>query len=188
LAEEFGAELIHERFIENPFLEKFYQSPAEYAFPLELSFLMERFTQLKPYADPKHFSEKVYIGDYFFDKCLVFARKNLPEDQYILYKQLHNALATQLPEPEIIVFLYNRVEALQQNIALRGRSFEQNIPNEYLTSIEESYAQYFETVTDKPVLILDITESNFVKDEAKYSDIKNLLYQNWPLGTTFIKI
>ncbi len=187
-AQEFGAELILERFIENPFLEKFYQSPAEYAFPLELSFLMERFGQLKPYAATKHFPEKVYIGDYFFDKCLVFARKNLPEDQYILYQQLHNALATQLPKPEIILFLYNKVETLQKNIAQRGREFEQNIPDEYLSAIEESYAQYFETVKDKPVIIADITNCDFVQDESKYKALKAVLQQKWPGGKSFIKI
>src|SRR5688500_10518663 len=78
LAEELKAELILERFIENPFLEKFYQNPAEYAFPLELSFLMDRFAQLKNYAEPKHFSGNIYMADYFFDKCLVFAKQNLP--------------------------------------------------------------------------------------------------------------
>lgn len=188
LAEELNAELILERFIENPFLEKFYQSPAEYAFPLELSFLMERFAQLKPYAEQKYFSGKVYMGDYFFDKCLVFARKNLPEDQFSLYKQLHSALATQLPKPQIILFLHNNVKALQKNIAQRGRDFEQNIPDEYLSSIEESYMQYFETVKDIPVLIADVTEGDFVRDEAKYQKLKEILTQKWPLGTSFLKI
>src|SRR5688572_19180385 len=117
LALEFNAELILERFIENPFLEKFYENPAENAFPLELSFLMDRFSQLRNYAEPKHFSGRPYMADYFFNKCLVFAKQNLPADQFELYSKLHEALIIQLPKPGIILFLYNKVENLQKNIA-----------------------------------------------------------------------
>ena len=122
LARHYNARLILEQFADNPFLPKFYENPAQYAFPLELFFMAERYKQLKELVQIDDLFQTVTISDYLFTKCLLFAKVNLPDQEYKLYQKLFEIMSTQLVQPELLIYLHAPVSKLQTNIRKRNRS------------------------------------------------------------------
>ena len=135
LAEETGSRLILEQFSDNPFLARFYEDPERYAFQLELSFLSERYQQIKTeLGHPDLFGQSV-ISDYFLAKSFIFSKHNLKDDEMILFEKLFSIINLQVPRPDLYVYLHLPVEKLLENIRKRGRSYEKNIQSEYLKEV-----------------------------------------------------
>src|SRR4051812_5068949 len=128
LSKRLNARLILEEFADNPFLPKFYENPAQYAFPLELFFMAERYKQLKDLLHTTDLFKSATISDYLFTKCLLFAKVNLPETEFHLYQKLFDIIHQQLIHPDLLIFLHAPVNRLQDNIKKRQRSYEQAIP------------------------------------------------------------
>ncbi len=184
LAKQFNGKLILEQFKDNPFLEKFYKDPDKYAFPLELSFLAERYQQLIKDLSNLDLFHSLTISDYFLNKSLIFARKTLGDDEYQLFRSLFNIMDANLPKPDLLVHLYVRVEKLQANIKKRGRTFEQNISDEYLQKIQDSYFQYLNQQPKLRILLLDTNDIDFVKNPQHYNYIIEALSREYPVGIT----
>ena len=165
LARHYDARLILEQFADNPFLPKFYENPAQYAFPLELFFMAERYKQLKELVHTGDLFQSTTVSDYLFTKCLLFARVNLPEQEYKLYQKLFDILQSQLVQPEILIYLHAPVAKLQTNIRKRNRPYEQGIPDEYLLSIQETYTQYIRQHNIRS-LFVDVSNADFLGNEA----------------------
>lgn len=164
LSKHYNARLILEEFADNPFLPKFYESPQQYAFPLELFFMAERYKQLKELIQQKDMFQSLTISDYLFTKCLLFAKINLPTDEYKLYQRLFDIIHQQLIKPDLLIYLHSPVEKLQQNIKKRNRVYEQNISNEYLHDIQETYTQYIKQHSYK-TLFVDVSEADFLGND-----------------------
>lgn len=165
LARHYNARLILEQFADNPFLPKFYENPVQYAFPLELFFMAERYKQLKDLVYTGDLFQSLTISDYLFTKCLLFARVNLPEQEYKLYQGLFEIMQSQLVQPDILVYLHAPVTKLQSNIRKRNRSYEQAIPDEYLLNIQETYTQYIRQHNIR-TLFIDVSNADFLGNEA----------------------
>src|ERR1700742_3957584 len=160
LAKQYNARLILEQFADNPFLSKFYESPDQYAFPLELFFMAERYKQLKELVYTGDLFQSLTISDYLFTKCLLFARVNLGEQEYKLYQGLFEIMQSQLVQPELLIYLHAPVTKLQTNIRKRNRPYEQAIPDEYLFSIQETYTQYIRQHNIR-TLFVDVSNADF---------------------------
>jgi len=171
IATDFDANLILEEFENNPFLPKFYEDPEKNAFPLELSFMAERFQQLIGKGSNLNLFSKIKIADYSFFKSKLFAQNNLKEDEYNLFNKLYNIMFSSIKHPELLIYLHSNIERLQKNIQLRGREYEQNIDNEYLKNIEQKYFDYLKKQDNFPVLIIDVSNIDFVKDKKHYQKI-----------------
>ncbi len=171
IAADFDANLILEEFENNPFLPKFYEDPEKNAFPLELSFMAERFQQLIGKGSNLNLFSKIKIADYSFFKSKLFAQNNLKEDEYNLFNKLYNIMFSSIKHPELLIYLHSNIERLQKNIQLRGREYEQNIDNEYLKNIEQKYFDYLKKQDNFPVLIIDVSNIDFVKDKKHYQKI-----------------
>ena len=178
LANDSGARLILEEFAENPFLPKFYNDPEKHAFPLELFFMAERYYQLKN-LDLQDLFQPYTVSDYFFIKSKIFAKNNLKADELQLFNKLFDIMLSSLPKPDLVVYLHADINRLQQNIKKRGRHFEQDISNEYLYNIQNKYLDYLKKQDDFPVLILDVTNIDFVKDKSVYMLIKSFLSEKF---------
>jgi deoxyguanosine kinase len=165
LARHYNARLILEQFADNPFLPKFYENPAQYAFPLELFFMAERYKQLKELVHTGDLFQSLTIADYLFTKCLLFARVNLPEQEYKLYQGLFEIMQSQLVQPDILVYLHAPVTKLQSNIRKRNRPYEQAIPDDYLYDIQETYTQYIRQHNMR-TLFIDVSNADFLGNEA----------------------
>ena len=185
IAEQYNAQLILERFADNPFLPKFYSDPDKYSFPLELSFLADRYRQLKDELVSRDLFKSFTIADYYFMKSLVFATTTLNGDEYNLYRQIFYIIYGSLPKPDIFVYLHINADRLLENIANRGRSFEKSISKKYLENIQESYFSFFRQNPENRYLVLDINKIDFVENPGHYELIKDIiLTKDYPVGMT----
>ncbi|WP_347050521.1 2-amino-4-hydroxy-6-hydroxymethyldihydropteridine diphosphokinase [Flavobacterium olei] len=171
IAEDFNAKTVLERFADNPFLPKFYKDQNRYAFPLEMSFLADRYQQLSDDLAQFDLFKDFIVADYHIFKSLIFAKITLAEDEYRLYRNLFDIIYKEMPKPDLYIYLYQNTERLLQNIKKRGRNYEQNIEADYLEKINNGYLEYIKSQTDLNVLIIDVSDRDFVKKHEDYSYI-----------------
>ncbi len=182
ISEDYNAMLILEQFEDNSFLPKFYKDQARYAFPLELSFLAERYQQLKNLLSNQDIFKDFTISDYFINKSLIFSRKTLQSEEYKLYHKLFEIISQMIPRPDLLVYLYSSVERLQENIKKRDRSYEQNIKNEYLESIQQSYFDFIRQQKNLRILIIDTNNIDFVNNIEDYNKVVDVIFRDYPIG------
>lgn len=175
LASDYNARLVNEQFDDNSFLPKFYKNPEKYAFPLELSFLAERYQQMKDVLSSGDLFHNFIIADYFIAKSLVFAKKTLQQDEFSLYSRLYKIINTTLPAPDLVVYLYVDIDQLQENIRKRGRSYEQAIPDAYLRKIQDSYFEFMQQREDLRILIIDMNDIDFVENPEDYKKLREII-------------
>lgn len=187
LARHYNARLILEQFADNPFLPKFYENPKQYAFPLELFFMAERFKQLKELLGQKDMFQSITISDYLFTKCLLFAKVNLPDDEFRLYQRLFDIIHQQLVQPDILIYLHAPVAKLQQNIKRRGRSYEQKIKDDYLFNIQQTYTQYIKQHNLK-ALFVDVSNADFLDNPQHLQAIIDALDQDYAGGQHYVTL
>ena len=187
LSKHFNARLILEEFAENPFLPKFYENPHQYAFPLELFFMAERYKQLKDLLQTKDMFQNVTVSDYLFTKCLLFAKVNLPDEEFRLYQKLFDIINPQIVQPDILIYLHTPVNKLQENIKKRNRKYEQSIPNDYLFSLQETYTQYIKQHHIK-TLFVDATNADFLDNSAHLKVILDALEKDYEHGQHFLTL
>jgi len=187
LSKHFNARLILEEFADNPFLPKFYQNPDQYAFPLELFFMAERYKQLKELLQTNDLFQKTTISDYLFTKCLLFAKVNLPEEEFRLYQKLFEIINPQIIQPDLLIYLHSPVSKLQENIKKRNRAFEQEIPNDYLFTLQETYTQYIKQHNIK-TLFIDASNADFIGNEKHVNIVLEALDKDYENGQHFITL
>lgn len=171
IASDFNAKLILERFKDNPFLPKFYENPSRYAFPLEMSFLADRYQQLLDGIAQYDLFKDCVVADYDGYKSLIFAKVTLVEEEFNLYKKLFHYMHKDLASPDMYVYLYQNTERLLENIRSRGRSFEQGIEADYLKRINDGYFDFVRSLPQDKVKIIDISEKDFIKNRRDYLSI-----------------
>ncbi|MEN9382345.1 MAG: hypothetical protein RI940_1228 [Bacteroidota bacterium] len=187
LSQHYNAKLVLEEFAENPFLTKFYENPKQYAFPLELFFLAERFKQQQDLIKHKDLFQEVTISDYIFTKCLLFAKVNLPEEEFRLYQKMFDVFYQQLNPPDILIYLHAPVNKLQGNIKKRNRKFELAIPDEYLFKIQETYTSYIKQHNVKTIFV-DASNADFLYNEAHFKVITDALEKDLEDGQHYFNL
>jgi len=187
LAERLNARLILEEFADNPFLAKFYDNPAQYAFSVELFFMAERYKQQKDLVSQQDMFKTLTISDYLFTKCLLFAKVNLPDDEFRLYQRLFDTMHHQMIQPELLIYLHAPVSKLQENIKKRNRPYEQNIQNDYLYKIQQTYTHYIKQHNMK-TLIVDTSDADFMGNPKHLDTILDALEKEYEDGQHFISL
>jgi deoxyadenosine/deoxycytidine kinase len=178
IAEEFDAKLVLEQFADNPFLPKFYNDQERYSFPLELSFLADRYSQIKKQVFNPDLFHTLLVSDYFFAKSAIFAQNTLKDDEYRLFRQIFDIVFESMPKPDLYVYLHADTDQLLKNIKSRGREYEQNISSEYLDKIKNGYFGFFKQITSFPILIIDINKIDFVENSEHYEQLKRSIFQS----------
>jgi len=168
IAEDFNAKTVLERFADNSFLPKFYENQSRYAFPLEMSFLADRYKQLSDDLAQFDLFKEFIVADYHIFKSLIFAKITLTEDECRLYRTLFDIINREMPKPDLYIYLYQNSERLLQNIKKRGRSYEQEIQVNYLDKINSGYLDYIKSQTELNILIIDVSGRDFVKNQEDY--------------------
>ena len=187
LSKHYNARLILEEFADNPFLPKFYENPKQFAFPLELFFMAERYKQLKDLLHTQDLFNSITISDYLFTKCLLFAKVNLPADEFKLYQNLFDIIHQQLIQPELLIYLHSPVARLQQNIRKRNRSYEQQIADDYLFNIQETYTQYIKQHNVK-TLFVDASNADFLGNKSHLQVIIDALDKEYEQGQHYLTL
>jgi deoxyguanosine kinase len=188
LSEHYNSKLILEEFADNPFLPKFYEEPEKNAFPLELFFLAERYHQLKNhFAGPDLFSQRT-ISDYFIGKSLIFAKTNLGADELRLFRNLYDIMFTNLPRPDLLIYLHLDLETLQANIRKRGRSYEQSIQLDYLEKVQKGYLDFLKQQKGLRTLVISTRTIDFVANKQHFDRILTVIERKYPVGLHFIDL
>jgi 2-amino-4-hydroxy-6-hydroxymethyldihydropteridine diphosphokinase len=173
ISDEFNAKKVFERFADNPFLPKFYKNQERYAFPLEMSFLADRYQQLSDDLAQFDLFKNFIVSDYYIFKSLIFAQVTLQKEEYVLYRKMFNFMYKEIAKPDLYVYLYQNKNRLLDNIKKRGRGYEQKIQPEYLQKIHDGYANFIKTEKNLNSIIIDISDIDFVKNKKDYTYILN---------------
>jgi deoxyguanosine kinase len=176
LAERLNAKLILESFEDNPFLEKFYNDPASYAFRTQMFFLLERYTQLQD-LHQKDLFHSCIVSDYVFEKDKIFAYMNLSDDELKIYEQVVQGLDKGIIAPDLVIYLQSSVERLMQNIRKRGRPIEQEITEDYIDSLNEAYNYFFSRFKASKVMIVNCEEADFVNNPEDFENLVNEIFK-----------
>jgi len=187
LSKQLNARLVLEEFADNPFLSKFYENPDQYAFPVELFFMAERYKQLKDLLHTKDLFQSITVSDYLFTKCLLFAKVNLSEEEFRLYQKLFDIIHQQVLKPDLLIYLHAPVQKLQQNIRKRNRSYEQDITDEYLFNIQETYTNYIKQHNIK-TLFIDASNADFLSNPLQVKTIMDALENDYEDGQHYLTL
>ncbi|PKO93917.1 MAG: deoxynucleoside kinase [Betaproteobacteria bacterium HGW-Betaproteobacteria-1] len=176
LADRYSATLLLENAEANPFLPRFYQDVQRYALPTQLFFLFQRAGQLGDLTQRDMFASAT-IADFFLEKDPIFARLNLDDEEFALYRQIYKHLQLKASTPDLVIYLQTPVDALQERIAQRNVNYEQEIPREYLARLAEAYSEFFHQYDTSPILIVNNEKLNITADEASLDMLINRALQ-----------
>ncbi len=168
LAEDFNAKQVLERFADNPFLPKFYEDEERFAFPLEMSFLADRYQQLSDDLAQFDLFKSFIISDYYIFKSLIFAQVTLAHEEFLLYRRMFDIMYKEITKPDLYIYLYQNTDRLLENIKNRGRDYEQNITAGYLKKIHKGYVNFIQSERNLNTLIIDVSELDFVSKRSDY--------------------
>ena len=171
IGDEFNARLVLERFADNPFLPKFYKDKDRFAFPLEMSFLADRYQQLSDDIAQFDLFKNLIVSDYYIFKSLIFSQITLQKDEYNLYRRMFDVMYKEITKPDLYIYLYQNTERLLENIKKRGRDYEKDIQPGYLDKIHKGYFNFIKTEQDLNTLIIDVSDMDFVKNIEDYHSI-----------------
>lgn len=175
LSQDFNTKLVLERFAENPFLPKFYDQKERYAFPLEMSFLTDRYQQITEGLAQFDLFKSFIISDYYIFKSLIFAKITLQKEEFKLYRKIFDIMYKEIIKPDLYVYLYQKPERLIKNIKKRGREYEKKIKTDYLEMIHQGYLSYINATDNLKFVIIDVSNLDFVKNIEDYNLIINKL-------------
>ena len=170
LSDHFGGRILLEQHEENPFLKDFYNNPRQFAFPVQLFFLLSRYRQQQEIPQRELFQD-LLVTDYMFAKDRIFASLNLEDRELILYDKVALMLERDILKPDLAIYLQSNTERLMSNIRKRNRHYEKTIASEYIRSLNEGYNRFFLNYSDSPLLIVNSTEIDFVNKEEDFEDL-----------------
>ena len=180
LQPRFAAGLQMEAFEENPFLSGFYADRARYAFQTQMFFLLSRYRQQQ--SLPSLLKRGPLISDYMFGKDSLFAHMNLSGDELDVYKQLYGVLADRIPLPDLVVYLRATTDVLMLRIAMRDRAYEREMDRAYIDGLRQAYERYFAAYTRAPLLILDVDDLDYVRDQSALAFVEGKIRMALGIG------
>ena len=175
IAEDLQAKLFLERFAENPFLPKFYDDADRYAFPLEMSFLADRFKQQRELSEQLNLFGQGVVSDYEVHKSLIFTQFTLSSDEFALYRTIFYNMMPDVQKPDLYILLKQTTPRLLTNIKKRGRSYERTIDAEYLDMVRQGYQDFKRSHPDWNIVEIDLSELDFMTNDRDYHEVINRL-------------
>lgn len=176
LSQRLNGKLILENYEENPYLEKFYSNPPDYAFRAQIFFLVERFTQLQK-LHQKELFESYIVSDYIFEKDKIFAYMNLSDDELKIYEIITASFDRNIVQPDLVIYLQSTDEKLMSNIRQRNREIEKEITEEYVSDLNEAYNYFFSRYKGSRVMIVNCEEIDFVNNRIDFDNLVTEIFK-----------
>ena len=167
LAQTFDYPLLREPVAENPFLARYYREGRRHALPTQLFFLLHRAQQIANVRTQDLLGSSL-VADFMIEKDDMFARLTLDENEYQLYRQIHDSLSLDAPVPDLVIYLQAPADVLLERIRTRGIEFERGIDGDYLNALIDSYTEFFHFYNDAPLLVVNATEIDFANNESHF--------------------
>ena len=177
LAEHLGAEALLEKAEENPFLERFYQSPRHAALPTQLFFLFQRARQIQDLRQSDMFTAPIRVADFLMEKDRLFAQITLDDDEFRLYEQVYSSLTLDAPQPDLVIYLQAPLATLIERVNKRGRKIERSIDPLYLQKLADAYTRFFYYYNDTPLLIVNAAEIDLVNNRQDFEMLLDRITQ-----------
>jgi len=156
LARECNFTLMEENMQDNAFLERFYGDMKRWAFHSQVFFLMEKIRQVEEVksllASTSVVQDTPIMQDVYSYAKAQHELGNMDDAEWELYQKIYNEFAAHLPSPDLIVYLDTSIPEIQNRIAKRGREFEKDIPEEYLTLLDTLNHRWLEENKRIPVV------------------------------------
>ena len=187
LAGHLDCDLMLEQFQENPFMEKFYDDPERFALSVELAFVSDRYRQLRERLGARNLFRQVLVSDYAFVKSMIFAKANLPADEFKLFRTMFKLMDAQVAQPEVVAILDPNPEKIRQQIETRGRSYEQDMPQDYLDKIAYHYQRHYRYARGSRILWIDSTDIDIVNRPADAKRLASLVLEPRKPGVYSLK-
>lgn len=171
LTERIGAQLgwrtAFESVADNPYLPDFYSDMKVWAFHLQIFFLGHR---AKQYLDLAQAPQSAILDRSIYEDAFIFARalhhmNNLGERDYLAYRRLFDLVVSQLPPPDLLIYLKAPVGVLMTRIQSRGREIESGISADYLKLLESFYDDWMRAFDICPVLTIHTDDLDFVNQK-----------------------
>lgn len=178
LSKDLNKELIVEGYMDNPFLEKYYENPDRYALNVELTFLTDRCRQLNDFNNQISLFNSGLVADYDIFKSLVFAGISLNEIEYNLFRRIFIYMTKDLFKSNLIIYLLQSTEKLLENIKKRGRGFEKKIDKKYLDKVNKGYLNYLKNNSDLNIIFIDVSDLDFVESKTDYIELLYRIKKN----------
>lgn len=164
LGERLGWRCAFESVADNPYLADFYADMRQWSFHLQIFFLGHRAQQ---YLDMANDSQSVIFDRTIYEDAYIFARAlhhmdNVSERDYQSYRRVFDLITSQLPPPDLLIYLKAPVDVLMKRIRSRARSIETGITGEYLSLLESFYEDWMKIFDVCPVLTIRSDDLDFV--------------------------
>ena len=168
LTKRYGAKAYYEN-LANPYISDFYEDMGRWSFHLQLWFLGSRIQQtLEMLADG---SENIVQDRTIYEDAHIFANNLhamglMASRDFETYMKMFNIEQDLLPKPDVLIYLKASEPTLISQIKMRGREYEQNIDEEYLSRLNDKYNHWIENVYEGRVLVVDKDTDDFVADPS----------------------
>jgi deoxyadenosine/deoxycytidine kinase len=180
LSERLGWKPHFESVQDNPYLADFYENMSRWSFPLQVYFLTHRFNthkQIETLPASSIQDRSIYEDANIFARSL-YDQGKLDERDYTNYRTLYESMIQYLSPPTLMIFLRRSIPKLQDRIKQRGRDYEQAIPTEYLTSLNEYYDEWYSNYNLGKSLIVDTDELDFLENEEHFDRLVKKIWDS----------
>lgn len=180
LSEKLGWKPHFESVQDNPYLADFYENMQRWSFPLQVYFLNHRFNTHKFIENSNSSSiqdRSIYEDANIFAKSL-FEQGDLDARDYENYCCLYESMIQYLSPPTLMVFLKRSIPKLQERIKMRGRDYEQAIPVDYLTKLNQYYDEWYDNYDLGKSLIVDTDDLDFLENEEHFDKLVEKIYSS----------
>jgi deoxyguanosine kinase len=176
LADTFNYKMLLETPETNPFLERFYQNPKQYALPTQLFFLFERAQKIQGMRQGDMF-DPVTVADFLLEKDKLFAELNLDPDEMALYNNISTHLAIDSPVPDLVIYLQAPMSVLHSRLQqlTTGSRSDLIIDKPYLSQLIDAYTAFFHYYNEAPLLIVNASELDLANDQQDYQQFVNFM-------------
>lgn len=178
LASELGTKVMIEPVDDNPILPLYYANKEKYAFLLQIYFLNERFKLIKEaLTNNKNVLDRSIYEDELFTRINLI-EGNITQVEYDVYKDLLDNMLEEIKDmpkkaPDLLVYLDITFEKFLENLAKRGRDFEQIDQNtekgkkdlEYFRTLHSQYGSWYEEYKASPKIAIDMNKYDVNKEE-----------------------
>ncbi len=173
LAHHYGWEPRFEAVDYNPYLQDYYSDIERWSFALEVYFLKERF---KDVLSIRHAAHTVVQDRSIFEGVYVFTATNkdmgnMSQRDFETYMELFDQMVEIVDYPDLMVYLRSDVAHLVEHIQRRGRDYEQTIPLEYLSRLNERYEDFIFHKYKGRTLVVEADEIDFEHNPKDFAGI-----------------